>query len=582
MRQLITSLLFTLCINSVFAISPVSIVELGYDCTSLSAAISHLKTIAISGDLTIKLNEELLLTDVKPISTQGINMNGHHLTIEGKSPTTKTRIVLNSTAAHVMDNYLSDFTLKDVVLRGANPLNSNGAVFRQQGNTQNIELNNVDLIGGYCGMRATSNITNLRLIKLRCENVTNGSLRLGNGDFAGTRKDSMLWERASSDFDMHDVFIDGLEIVAPNNNTFVPGTNKRFNGFLLLKMIDHLEIKNVKAPKGNGGSGISIENSHDVQLESVLFDAFGYNQSWATGISLNRCQKVKVCNTLLKTRVSDSHTHVFYYLNYVHDLEFQHNSAIAVKPYDKVFYGLEISKVEKFEANLFHMIESPVEVFFRTVNGYQASMANDWKSEDYNVFVNLGRYHSLLKLLNINGTEYDVRHIGSAAGVNTRVEHTTYKSLLGQGQNSAFDYPNTKVKYASPLHHYLDNGSLGRNQVTRNICNFDLNSDPRSNPTDVGAFDSENFSSISLNEGPKTLVLKSIFPNPANDELNVQLNEKIREAQVSILDQSGRVHKVFSINQVKDFKINLDLERGLYILHIQQKSETQAITFAVM
>ncbi|MFN4122417.1 MAG: T9SS type A sorting domain-containing protein [Flavobacteriales bacterium] len=61
----------------------------------------------------------------------------------------------------------------------------------------------------------------------------------------------------------------------------------------------------------------------------------------------------------------------------------------------------------------------------------------------------------------------------------------------------------------------------------------------------------------------------SVFPNPASDFIQIQLDNRNSNTRIELMDWSGRVVK--SINAANDDLINLnvsDLNQGLYILHV--------------
>lgn len=559
----------------------VRIVELNYTYNTVGEALDYLKSNPQTQDLTIKLSFTDYNNEIGELSTNGIEMNGYHLTIKGIGSSTPSVIKLNSNTAHVLKNSLSNFTLQDIVLQGADPLDITGSLFFQDKNSQNINLVNVQFNGGYCGMRAANYVKDIYLKDISSQNVTHGTLRLGCGDFITSRKDTMVWERLRADFDVENITIDGLTMISPDGNTDVPGTSKKYNGFLLLKKIYNLKVKNVRSINGNGGSGLIIEDSKKVCLESIQLDDFGYNQFAAAGISISKTSEVLISNTLLKTRDSDSEIHILYHLNIVHGLKFCHNTAIAVKPYDKVFYGQQISEIEYFKANVFHSLEAPVEIHFRTIDQYNASISLDWQQDNFNVYVSHDKYYSLLRLKNIDNDEYDIRHDGAAFGTASRLEYSEYQNLLNRGRKNAYAFPPSKIKYTNADSYYLNNSSLGRNLVTELICPFDLNNDSRSLPSDAGAFDADSQANISIEETMVSNTIEAIYPNPATTDINIQLGKKVREGVVTIYDNVGHTLMAFGINQVSEFSTPIDLNSGHYILSITENGNTTNRSFLV-
>lgn len=76
-------------------------------------------------------------------------------------------------------------------------------------------------------------------------------------------------------------------------------------------------------------------------------------------------------------------------------------------------------------------------------------------------------------------------------------------------------------------------------------------------------------------------LLISLFPNPCNEEFNIQLSSKIREGQISIFNQNGQLCKVFMINQVDHFSFDHGLQSGFYILILRVKNKMEHLHFKV-
>jgi hypothetical protein len=64
--------------------------------------------------------------------------------------------------------------------------------------------------------------------------------------------------------------------------------------------------------------------------------------------------------------------------------------------------------------------------------------------------------------------------------------------------------------------------------------------------------------------------IDNIYPNPANDQLQVRLNENMKAEALHITDVTGKVVKVQNIaNYSNGFEVNLNgLEQGTYFLHL--------------
>ena len=558
----------------------VRIVQLNKDFGTISDALEYLRSQNIQQDISIQLIYADYPDEPGTISTNGIEMNGYKLGLFGNHLIGKSRIKLNYSQPNVLINHQSNFTLKDIILEGADPNYTGGALFVQQGNTHHITLKNIDVIGGYCGIKASDKVDYILLENIQGQELTGGLLHLGAGDFSNSRKDTMLLERSTADFDMHHVSINNLQMIAPDQNNNVTGSLKKYSGTLFFKRIDHMDIKNISAPNGNGSSGIVVENSRNINIESVTLDDFGYNDPHAKGITLSKCSKVSINNTILKPRVNDSYTHTLYHFNEAHDLKFCHNTGIAVKPYDKVLEGKQLSMVKLFNANLLHTLESPVNISFRTLNSYQATMQVDWQKENHNVFVSHNQYYSLLLLKNIEQRNFELRHNGTALGSNDRMEYVDYRTQYARGVQSIFDYPPTKIQYEKSGTYYLKPNSLGRNTVTDPVCSFDINGNPRSYPTDVGAADADKMY-IDTPESKSTSGILSLYPNPAADHLTIQIGRKVKRGRMSIHNTQGQLVKSFGIEQIEEFKIPISLKPGVYLVSIKEGNLLDQKSFMV-
>ena len=72
-----------------------------------------------------------------------------------------------------------------------------------------------------------------------------------------------------------------------------------------------------------------------------------------------------------------------------------------------------------------------------------------------------------------------------------------------------------------------------------------------------------------------------IFPNPANELVNISADNSFGEYKVTMLDLMGKVVKSFS-GQNKLMKIpTLDLKSGLYIVKIESKEHNKAYTISI-
>ncbi|WP_375578323.1 T9SS type A sorting domain-containing protein [Marivirga tractuosa] len=66
----------------------------------------------------------------------------------------------------------------------------------------------------------------------------------------------------------------------------------------------------------------------------------------------------------------------------------------------------------------------------------------------------------------------------------------------------------------------------------------------------------------------------SIYPNPANDHVNISLSDNINDAEIQLINSSGAVLKTTNKNQLNsNTQIPIgDLENGIYFITISNKN----------
>lgn len=576
-------LFFTFSSSSIFGqTNTVDIVEYNMSFPTVTGAIVYLEQQNIISDIHVNLTSVDYPNEPSFISTQNINMNGYHLTLSGNSPTQKARILMDGTTAHVFDNYLSNITLSNLILQGADPSNLGGSILRIKGQENNITVDHVDFIGGYCGIRATTKINGLYLSNISSSQVPHGTFRLGNGDFSGSRKDSMLWERDSADYDMYNVVIKNITLHDDLNNADIPGTSKKYNGFLLLKKIMNLKVVGVVSTHGNGGGILSIENSRNVLVSKVNIDEFGFNQPTSSGLYIFKCDKIELSNNLLKTKAGDGNSHVLYHLIISDKLSFCHNTAVASKTNDRLLYGFQLSHFYHFEANLFKMKDYSNIIEFRTYDNYLATMNKDWQSIDFNAYSNSGQYLPLFNLQNLDQREYIIKHNGYATGAD-QIDLSTLHSTFAKESNSQSGFPEGSIEFHSNTF-YQTNSSIGRNLVTVNYISEDIKGYSRTLPTDAGAFDSDNSPNVGLGEFKKLEDKISLYPNPSKGSFNIDFeNRNFGNLEIKIFDSAGKNIAYSSLQpdtkgNIHNVKIEVasDLPKDIY--HIQLLMDTTLVS----
>ena len=87
-------------------------------------------------------------------------------------------------------------------------------------------------------------------------------------------------------------------------------------------------------------------------------------------------------------------------------------------------------------------------------------------------------------------------------------------------------------------------------------------------------------------EGEIGGLIENLYPNPANDKINLMLSFQEGNAQITVLDLSGKVVKSFNVassassKALISFDVN-DLPAGIYQLNVATENETSARKFSV-
>jgi PKD repeat protein len=131
---------------------------------------------------------------------------------------------------------------------------------------------------------------------------------------------------------------------------------------------------------------------------------------------------------------------------------------------------------------------------------------------------------------------------------------------FGDSQTSSVQNP--------PVHLYPQEGIYTVCLTVTDVCG---NSDT--------ACEDINIVFISVNE-LNASVISGIYPNPVNDQLNISFNTELKEGQLEIVDQSGRV--VMSLQNVSGKTMNLDvktLASGMYMLRVVDEHGSSSVRF---
>ena len=69
----------------------------------------------------------------------------------------------------------------------------------------------------------------------------------------------------------------------------------------------------------------------------------------------------------------------------------------------------------------------------------------------------------------------------------------------------------------------------------------------------------------------------TVYPNPTDGILIVNLGETVSEFAISITDVSGKLLKQSTYKNTQKFELNLDVKPGFYLLTIQSKNKKAII-----
>jgi hypothetical protein len=72
---------------------------------------------------------------------------------------------------------------------------------------------------------------------------------------------------------------------------------------------------------------------------------------------------------------------------------------------------------------------------------------------------------------------------------------------------------------------------------------------------------------VSVKEQAKEVNAVTLYPNPANDVVNIQANDLVE--QVSVMDVSGKT--VMNLNKVNSFSVR-DISKGIYLVRVKTKA----------
>jgi len=94
----------------------------------------------------------------------------------------------------------------------------------------------------------------------------------------------------------------------------------------------------------------------------------------------------------------------------------------------------------------------------------------------------------------------------------------------------------------------------------------------------VIVFNKTKYDALAVNENIKNKLQVSVYPNPANDNLFVELDSKTKNAQITISDLSGKL----IINTKLSNQNNVDisgLQLGMYMLTVSTENGSETVKF---
>ena len=90
-----------------------------------------------------------------------------------------------------------------------------------------------------------------------------------------------------------------------------------------------------------------------------------------------------------------------------------------------------------------------------------------------------------------------------------------------------------------------------------------------------GCYDPDQQCWVGLNEIPHPEIRLSAWPNPTNDELNLELDQSINEGRIEIVDMAGRVwqSRPWPANDSKMTLSTAMLPEGIYGIAFRQDGQ---------
>ena len=426
---------------------------------------------------------------------------------------------------------MSNFSISGFHLKNARPCSipaggdEGGTILRLLGNSSNINVNDMILDTGFCGIRATTNISNLRITNITVLSVWALGFRLGTGAWLDQYGRNTYYNydiaarpkvQSPSAFDMENVYLENITCIDNLNGGTVSGTQQPgnpsgsvYSGGFILKITNGLTVKNAVL---TGKSVVAVENSYNVLLDSI----YAHNITNSEVFLISQTDGLTIQNSYAQD-VNDGSSRYLSAIDYCRNISMYYNTFTSLNSSCAYLLFTNTMIMKELAGNIFQGYNNPaMGVQFATnasINsgtygfGYTASMAQDWLSEHDNVWSTYGSYYPWFELsglgasggaLPFNATDTSVSISNPA--LTDKYTPDTYQGY-GYGNNSQFVlYPDGLLPLTTRINPdgstssavYLDPTSAGSQGIPAPLTGLtfsDLGGYIRVYPTDMGAFD---------------------------------------------------------------------------------------------
>lgn len=135
-------------------------------------------------------------------------------------------------------------------------------------------------------------------------------------------------------------------------------------------------------------------------------------------------------------------------------------------------------------------------------------------------------------------------------------------AVLGKDFTTIATIPATNMEAGSSYSYVDMHPNRGTLQYRLKMIDFD------------GSF---SYSEIRTLRGQGSITDFKVFPNPSNGAARISLPESSEQADVQVLDNSGRVIKTITLNNSNSAQIS-DLQKGMYMIRVTDKVSGEKVT----